>query len=66
MNYFEAHEILERVKHGYKPSIKIINHALFLTGDIEEFGSTGMDSTAQRESEGAWSQWRKKVVEHDN
>ena len=66
MNYFEAHEILERVKHGYKPSIKIINHALFLTGDIEELGSTGMDSTAQNKSGRTWSKWRKKVVEHDD
>jgi hypothetical protein len=66
MNYFEAHEILERVKHGYKPSIKIINHALFLTGDIEELGSTGMDSTAQRESERTWSEWSQKMVGYDN
>ena len=66
MNYFEAHEILERIKHGYKPSIKIINLALVLTGDIEELGSEGMDSTTQNQIEGAWSKWRKKMVEHDN
>ena len=66
MNYFEAHEILERIKHGYKPSIKIINLALFLTGDIEELGSEGMDSTAQNKSERTWSKWSQKMVGYDN
>jgi len=28
MNYFEAHELLERVKHGHRPPIEIINRAL--------------------------------------
>ena len=35
MNYFEAHELLERVKHGYRPPIEIINRALCLTGDLD-------------------------------
>jgi hypothetical protein len=34
MNYFEAHELLERVKHGHRPPIGIINKALCLTGDL--------------------------------
>ena len=34
MNYFEAHELLERVKHGHRPPIEIINKALCLTGDL--------------------------------
>ena len=35
MNYFEAHELLERVKHGHRPPIEIINRALCLTGDLD-------------------------------
>lgn len=35
MNYYQAHEILERVKHGYQPPVDTINRALCLTGDID-------------------------------
>ena len=35
MNYFEAHELLMRVKHGYRPPIEEINRALCLTGDLD-------------------------------
>lgn len=35
MNYYEAHELLERVKHGYRPPIDEINRALCLTGDLD-------------------------------
>ena len=36
MNYFEAIDLLDKVKHGYPASIRDINFALFLTGDIDE------------------------------
>ena len=36
MNYFEAIELLDKVKHGYPASIRDINFALFLTGDLDE------------------------------
>lgn len=35
MNYFEAHELLERVKHGHRPPIETINRALCITGDLD-------------------------------
>lgn len=36
MNYFEAIELLDKVKHGHPASIRDINFALFLTGDLDE------------------------------
>ena len=35
MNYFEAIDLLDKVKHGYPASIRDINFALFLTGDLD-------------------------------
>lgn len=34
MNYYEAQELLEAVKHGRPTSIAEINLALYLTGDL--------------------------------
>jgi len=36
VNYFEAVDLLDKVKHGHPASIRDINFALFLTGDLDE------------------------------
>jgi len=66
MNYYQAHEILSRIKHGYKPCIKTINYALYLTGDIEECGSSGMDATIQNEIKRPWSKCSSQLVENND
>ena len=65
MNYFDAHQLLDRVKDGQTISRAAIDYALFLTGDAPS-GSTGMDFEIPGQDQGAGqSQGIGMVADHD-
>lgn len=58
MNYYEAQELLEAVKYGRPTTIREINLALFLTGDLcsplcDDGFDERMDRLCESESQGA-------------
>ena len=65
MTHEQAHKILDRVKDGTAYSRKIIDEALWLTGDIdahETHRSEGMGSEIQSESQRGWGSSSASVV----
>ena len=56
MNYHQANNLLDEVREGAKYPLHLINKALELTGDLNEYGiperlrSEGMASEIQEES----------------
>ena len=65
MNYFDAHELLDRVKDGQTISRAAIDYALFLTGDAPERNQR-MDFQIPAENQGTGqSQSISLVADHD-
>lgn len=65
MNILEANKILDRVREGLPYPDRIINKALFMTGDMDDeqytavesgMRSEGMDCPIQEAGKRAWSQ----------
>jgi hypothetical protein len=56
MNYYQANNLLDEVREGAKYPLQLINKALELTGDANEFGiperfrSEGMEDSIQEKS----------------
>lgn len=69
MTHEQAHKILDRVKDGTAYSRKVIDEALWLTGDLdahEAVRSEGMDQTLEAKSDDGWGQQFKQLVaQHD-
>lgn len=69
MTHEQAHQILDRVKDGTAYSRKIIDAALWLTGDIgthEGMRGQGMDQALEAESNDRWGQqFEQLVAQHD-
>ncbi len=65
MTHEQAHQILDRAKDGAIFPARIIDAALWLTGDLdahEAVRSEGMDQTLSNESTGRWCNSGSKLV----
>ena len=65
MTHEQAHKILDRVKDGTAYSRRIIDEALWLTGDIDSHEAVrgeGMDQPVEAKSDDGWGQQFKRLV----
>lgn len=69
MTHEQAHRILDRLKDGFVYPSRIIDKALWLTGDLdahEAMRGAGVDQEISSESIDRWSAIGKSMVEVNN